>query len=149
MWQHLRLCPLAERRYGAALALFVSDDTQRPKQCFICVGRAMGLSLEDPAVERLIQEFCSSSDLSRHFRLRHLRMVIKATAFSRILLGCKVCLFEDRPYVCHLGSSWRASRETMAVRWRVCKVPSNNNSVRHDNGQARCDDGLARIGHSN
>jgi hypothetical protein len=57
---------------AAAISVFVSKPSERPRRCFVCVGKAMTLVPGDPDVERLICEFYSSSDLTRHVRRRHL-----------------------------------------------------------------------------
>lgn len=60
---------------AAAVSVFVSRDHERPRRCFVCVGKAVSLSLgpHDPGMEELIREFYTSSDLSKHFRRRHLQ----------------------------------------------------------------------------
>lgn len=57
----------------AVLSVFVKSEKERPRRCFICVGKARPLSPDDPRVPALINEFYTSSDLSKHFRRKHLK----------------------------------------------------------------------------
>jgi len=59
-------------RYAALLSVFVTNEKERPRSCFVCVGIAISLERDDPRIEKLIREFSSSSDLTKHFRRRHL-----------------------------------------------------------------------------
>lgn len=65
--------PVTDTRvYRAMLSVFIKGETERPRRCFLCVGKAMFLTPEDPCVSQLISEFYSPSDLARHFHRRHL-----------------------------------------------------------------------------
>ncbi|KAJ9129661.1 C2H2 finger domain protein [Pleurostoma richardsiae] len=57
----------------AATSIFVKDEKERPRRCFLCVGAALALELDHPLVEDLIHEFYTPSDLSKHFRRKHLK----------------------------------------------------------------------------
>jgi hypothetical protein len=72
--------------YAAALSVFVHDEKERPRRCFICIGKAMSLPPDDPNVEKLIDEFYTSSDLSKHFRRRHLENLRESDEIE-----CRVC----------------------------------------------------------
>ncbi|KAL2127862.1 hypothetical protein VTI74DRAFT_10075 [Chaetomium olivicolor] len=72
--------------YAAALSVFVHDEKERPRRCFICIGNAMSLAPDDPNVEKLIDEFYTSSDLSKHFRRRHLKNLRASDKIE-----CRVC----------------------------------------------------------
>jgi hypothetical protein len=58
--------------YVAALSVFVKSEKEQPRRCFICIGEALSLEPEDPHIDELIHELYSSSDLSKHFRRKHL-----------------------------------------------------------------------------
>ncbi|KAL6409905.1 hypothetical protein AUP68_06307 [Ilyonectria robusta] len=45
---------------------------ERPRRCFVCVGRATTLPSSDPTIQGLIRPFYSSGDLSKHVRRHHL-----------------------------------------------------------------------------
>ena len=56
----------------ATMSVFIDKPEQRPRRCFLCIGAALRLPLDDPSVEDKIQEFYTPGDLSKHFRRRHL-----------------------------------------------------------------------------
>lgn len=58
---------------AAVLSVFVKSEKEGPRRCLMCVGKACSLSPDDPQVSALINEFYTSSDLSRHFRQKHLK----------------------------------------------------------------------------
>jgi hypothetical protein len=60
---------------AAAVSVFVSNGEERPRRCFVCVGKALSLGPDDPGVAELIHEFYTPGDLSKHFRRRHLKML--------------------------------------------------------------------------
>ena len=65
--------PPAERlQHAALMSVFVRNDDERPRRCFICVGRALSLSPDDPNITTLTREFYTSGDLNKHFRRTHL-----------------------------------------------------------------------------
>ena len=70
----------------ATLSVFVSDSKQRPTRCFWCVGKARFLPLEDPRIPGLIHEFHGPSDLTKHFRRRHL-----GNFRDDVTIQCPVC----------------------------------------------------------
>ncbi|KAK6840677.1 C2H2 finger domain protein [Apiospora arundinis] len=57
----------------AMLSVFICDETNRPRRCFLCVGKACLLSPEDPLVQELIHEFFMPGDVTKHLRRKHLR----------------------------------------------------------------------------
>ncbi|CAM1503378.1 Fc.00g081540.m01.CDS01 [Cosmosporella sp. VM-42] len=79
--------PVAQSPLEAAVLLvFVRNPKQRPRRCFLCVGKALSLPPNDPRGQQLIKEFHTSSDLSRHFRRRHL-----SNLQSGDCIHCSVC----------------------------------------------------------
>lgn len=56
----------------ATLSVFIDKPEQRPRRCFLCIGVALLIPLDNPCVEDRIQEFYMLGDLSKHFRRRHL-----------------------------------------------------------------------------
>ncbi|KAK1975244.1 C2H2 finger domain-containing protein [Colletotrichum cereale] len=70
----------------ATLSVYARNRTERPRRCFVCIGQAHSLSPDDSRVNDLIQEFYSSSDLTKHFKRKHLS---KMKADDKI--ECKVC----------------------------------------------------------
>ncbi|KAH8799040.1 hypothetical protein F5884DRAFT_863685 [Xylogone sp. PMI_703] len=58
--------------HAAVMSLFVKNKKERPRRCFVCVGKAMSLSSGDPRIEELIHEFYTSGDLKKHFKRMHL-----------------------------------------------------------------------------
>jgi hypothetical protein len=58
--------------YVALMSVFVRDEKERPRKCFLCVGKALTLSPDDHQIGDLIREFYTSGDLSKHFRRKHL-----------------------------------------------------------------------------
>ncbi|KAK1973628.1 C2H2 finger domain-containing protein [Colletotrichum cereale] len=70
----------------ATLSIYASNKTERPRRCFVCIGEAHSLSPDDFQVDDLIREFYSSSDLTKHFKRKHLSKM-KADDKTE----CKVC----------------------------------------------------------
>ncbi|KAH6976779.1 hypothetical protein EDB80DRAFT_692446 [Ilyonectria destructans] len=52
--------------------IFVKTKQERPRRCFICVGKALTLAGDDGAVQDLIHEFYTSGDVTKHLRRKHL-----------------------------------------------------------------------------
>ena len=75
--------------HRAMLSVFRNDEKERPKRCFVCVGKAMLLRPDDPSVSELISEFYSPSDLARHFHRRHLLELRDNQSME-----CHVCCLE-------------------------------------------------------
>ena len=65
--------PSVDGRRTAMLSVFVTSQEERPRRCFLCVGLAFRLELDDPHVEELTREFYSSGDVSKHFERKHLK----------------------------------------------------------------------------
>ncbi|KAH6975811.1 hypothetical protein EDB80DRAFT_829443 [Ilyonectria destructans] len=61
-----------EELANAITSVFVLNAEERPRRCFICVGRATTLPSSDPTIQNLIRPFYSSGDLSKHVRRHHL-----------------------------------------------------------------------------
>lgn len=72
----------------ARQSVLVKTEKERPRRCFICVGKAFSLPPGDPAVESLTREFYTPSDLSKHFRRRHLSYLQ-----DNAKVECQVCKF--------------------------------------------------------
>ncbi|KAK6222509.1 putative C2H2 finger domain-containing protein [Colletotrichum tabaci] len=70
----------------ATLAIYARNKTERPRRCFVCIGQAHSLPPDDSRVDDLIREFYSSSDLTKHFKRKHLSKM-KADDKTE----CKVC----------------------------------------------------------
>lgn len=70
----------------ATRALFIKNKEERPRICFICVGKALSLPPDNPQIGNLIYEFYTSSDLTKHFKQKHLASIKKGDR-----LECKVC----------------------------------------------------------
>ncbi|KAJ3554367.1 hypothetical protein NPX13_g10631 [Xylaria arbuscula] len=72
---------------AAVLSVLVKTENERPKRCFLCIGKAMDLPL-DEIREGLLHEWYSPQDLTKHFRRRHLsRMQDNDRVYCRCLDG--------------------------------------------------------------
>jgi hypothetical protein len=67
-------------------SVFIQNEKERTRRCFLCVGMALFLPPGDPHMTDLVREFYSSGDLSKHFRRRHLNL-LQATA----TIECRAC----------------------------------------------------------
>jgi hypothetical protein len=77
----------AQTRFQQALqSVFIQNEKERTKGCFLCVGMALSLPPDDPHATDLVREFYSPGDLSKHFRRRHLKF-LRATA----TIECRAC----------------------------------------------------------
>lgn len=56
----------------AMLSIFVRSEKERPRRCFMCVGQALSLPPGDHHIGELISEFYMPSDLTKHFKRKHL-----------------------------------------------------------------------------
>lgn len=56
----------------AMLSVFVHSEKERPRRCFVCIGQALSLPSEDHYIGELISEFYMPSDLTKHFKRKHL-----------------------------------------------------------------------------
>ncbi|KAL1894085.1 hypothetical protein Cpir12675_003820 [Ceratocystis pirilliformis] len=70
----------------ATKSVFVKTESERPRRCFVCVGKALSLAPDDGGVEDFIREFYTAGDLSKHFRRRHL-----SNLRNNNEICCKVC----------------------------------------------------------
>ena len=61
----------------ATRSVFVKNDKERPKICFLCVGKALSLLPDDSEIENLIREFYTPGDLTKHFKRKHLARIKK------------------------------------------------------------------------
>ncbi|KAJ9155215.1 hypothetical protein NKR23_g2127 [Pleurostoma richardsiae] len=59
-----------------ATSVFVKDEKERPRRCFLCVGAALALEPDHPLVEDLIHQFYILSDLSKHFRRKYPKVLV-------------------------------------------------------------------------
>lgn len=65
--------PQMSEAVGSAItSVFVRNQKERSRRCFLCVGRATTLMPYDPDIDRLIKPFYSPGDLSKHFKRHHL-----------------------------------------------------------------------------
>jgi hypothetical protein len=65
-----------EHRLRLALkSVLVMEKTERARRCFVCVGKALTLAPDDVTLEDLLREFYMASDVTKHFRRRHLSRV--------------------------------------------------------------------------
>jgi hypothetical protein len=71
--------------FQAALSVFVQNEKDRPLRCFLCIGKALSLSPDDPRVEDLVHEFFGPTDLTRHLK-RHLNKMRNGDK-----IHCHVC----------------------------------------------------------
>lgn len=58
---------------AAMLSVLVRNKEQRPRRCFLCVGKARSLSPDDRYMDQLLHEFYTSGDLTKHVRRKHLK----------------------------------------------------------------------------
>ncbi|KAI9146617.1 C2H2 finger domain-containing protein [Paramyrothecium foliicola] len=70
----------------ALQSVFIQNEKERTRRCFLCVGMALSLPSDDPHSTDLVREFYSPGDLSKHFRRRHLNL-LRATA----TIECRAC----------------------------------------------------------
>ncbi|KAK2778403.1 C2H2 finger domain-containing protein [Colletotrichum kahawae] len=71
----------------AIRSVFITNDKERPRRCFICIGQALDLSPDDKGrLDELTHEFYTSNDLTKHFRKKHLSKVADGDRAE-----CKVC----------------------------------------------------------
>jgi hypothetical protein len=70
----------------AAVSVFVKTIRERPKRCFLCIGKALALGHDDSAIEMLIHEFHTPGDLSKHFGRKHLANLQEGKS-----IVCQVC----------------------------------------------------------
>jgi len=75
--------------FQSALSVFVDNEKDRPKRCFLCVGKALSLAPDDPNIVTLIYEFFGSTDLTKHFKRKHLKNIRKQDK-----IYCHVCNIE-------------------------------------------------------
>jgi hypothetical protein len=73
----------------ATLSVFIKEERDRPRRCFVCVGQALSLAEDDHRVEELISEFYMPCDLTRHFKRKHLSKLA-----SDDNIRCQVCDFK-------------------------------------------------------
>ncbi|KAK8924418.1 hypothetical protein VCV18_004840 [Metarhizium anisopliae] len=64
--------PVRSPQHMALVSVFVKNEKYRPRRCFICVGKALGLAPNDPAMTTLTRQFYTPGDLNKHFRRSHL-----------------------------------------------------------------------------
>ncbi|CAJ2505605.1 Uu.00g129990.m01.CDS01 [Anthostomella pinea] len=70
----------------ARLSMFVRNDRERPRRCFLCIGAALPLEPDDRRVEDLTHEFCNPGALTKHFQRKHLSLLKPDST-----LKCEVC----------------------------------------------------------
>jgi hypothetical protein len=72
--------PEEEALKAAMLSVYIKDPKERPTVCFMCLGN------ESASLSVRIYSFSSPSDLSKHFKKKHLKKVEEVEA-----PGCKLC----------------------------------------------------------
>lgn len=75
--------------YAAMMSVFVKTKKERPRRCFVCVGKALSLASNDPRVQDLIREFYTPGDLSKHFQRKHLSNLQDGEEIK-----CEVCIMQ-------------------------------------------------------
>lgn len=70
----------------ATLSIFVKNETERPRRCFVCVGQALSLAEDDDQINNLISEFFMPCDLTKHFKRKHLSKLQNNNPVQ-----CRVC----------------------------------------------------------
>jgi hypothetical protein len=78
--------PLQEALKTALKAIRVKTEKERPRYCFLCVGKALTLQPDDPLIKDLAREFYTSGDTAKHFRRRHLSILE-----DHHVIYCRVC----------------------------------------------------------
>lgn len=76
----------------ATRAIFIKEKSERPRICYICVGKALSLPPEDPQIDSLVHEFYTSGDLAKHFKRKHLSNIKEGDR-----LECGVCQMRLQP----------------------------------------------------
>lgn len=74
---------------AAMLSVLVQNKEQRPRRCFLCVGKARSFSPDDPHMDQLLREFYTSGDLTKHVRRKHLKKLKNHDSSY-----CQVCKIE-------------------------------------------------------
>ncbi|KXH36374.1 C2H2 finger domain-containing protein [Colletotrichum salicis] len=60
----------------AIRSIFITNDKERPKRCFIYIGQALDLTSDDKGrLDELTHKFYTSNNLTKHFRKKHLSKV--------------------------------------------------------------------------
>ena len=67
-----RCLPTDDEMYSAVSSVFPGSRTERPKRCFLCVGKACTLPRGDRRIGELTRPLYSPGDVSMHFRRKHL-----------------------------------------------------------------------------
>ncbi|KAK7229589.1 hypothetical protein V2G26_001759 [Clonostachys chloroleuca] len=78
--------PLQKALRIALKAISVKTDKERPRYCFLCVGKALTLQPDDPLIKDLARQFYTSGDTAKHFRRRHLSILE-----DHHVIYCRVC----------------------------------------------------------
>ena len=56
----------------ALRSVLISGKAERPRRCFICVGKALSLVPDDTNMDDLLREFYMTGNLTKHFQCRYL-----------------------------------------------------------------------------
>ena len=91
--------PAESLQHAALMSVLVQNDEERPRRCFICVGRALSLTADDPSITTLTREFYTSGDLNKHFRRSHLRNMRKENEME--CPACSVSLDHKQHLLTH------------------------------------------------
>lgn len=72
----------------ALRSVLITEKTERARRCFVCVGKALSAA-DDASLEDLLRVFYSSTDLTKHFRRRHLPHLLDKKIYCQV---CKIWL---------------------------------------------------------
>lgn len=78
--------PKNDPLFQAMMSVFVKREKGRQRRYLLCIGAARRLESDDPQFAGLLREFYTSSDLTKHFRRRNLKLINKDEN-----LECQVC----------------------------------------------------------
>lgn len=81
--------PADDPRHIALMSTFVSSEKERPRRCFLCVGKALSLAPDDPYIGVLTREFYTPNDLTKHFKRKHLSNLRDGDEIQ-----CRVCAMQ-------------------------------------------------------
>lgn len=78
------------------MSVFVKTKKERPRRCFLCIGKALPLGSDDGVIPGLIHKFYTSGDLTKHFRRMHLSNLRESAKIIRE--ACDMVL-DDKPHL--------------------------------------------------
>ncbi|KAK4148490.1 C2H2 finger domain protein [Chaetomidium leptoderma] len=81
--------------HNALLSVF----EKKPYRCFLCVGKARSVREDDVQFARLVHEFHSPGDVTKHFRRAHLKNLRENEAIR--CTACDLALVNEQHLKCH------------------------------------------------